>query len=104
MRISDWSSDVCSSDLVADDMAAAVEIEQRGQRPRRLLRAVNAQRDVPAGPGSDGVLRAADRERRAATGPGHGVEQATRLDRRQALDRRQPGVRERLPRLFDLRM
>src|SRR3546814_20518477 len=56
MRISDWSSDVCSSDLAEEDVAAAlvqleaelavghVELEQRVAGHQRHLRQV---RDVP---------------------------------------------------------
>src|SRR3546814_15686869 len=34
MRISDWSSDVCSSDLGADDVAA---LAKRAQRPLQIV-------------------------------------------------------------------
>src|SRR3546814_2394238 len=37
MRISDWSSDVCSSDLAGDVRRRAVHrLEQRGELPRRV--------------------------------------------------------------------
>src|SRR3546814_1688641 len=40
MRISDWSSDVCSSDLLAAEHP--LRIEQHGDDPHRLLRVVAA--------------------------------------------------------------
>src|SRR3546814_2823787 len=46
MRISDWSSDVCSSDLAERDVDALVEIE-RLQRDQRLI-VIHAQRRVIA--------------------------------------------------------
>src|SRR3546814_6574735 len=58
MRISDWSSDVCSSDLVGE----AAE----GDRPARLLHRCDAM--LPLVPGfTSEVIDAARRERR--TGP-----------------------------------
>src|SRR3546814_5379378 len=36
MRISDWSSDVCSSDLAADPRAWATPVNERGLRVRFL--------------------------------------------------------------------
>src|SRR3546814_2074465 len=44
MRISDWSSDVCSSDLVSRHQAVAVAAQQ----PRRLPCAPEAQRGLEA--------------------------------------------------------
>src|SRR3546814_16022052 len=54
MRISDWSSDVCSSDLV-EVAPAGLILEQRGQR--RGVRLELAARRVPAaGAADDGHL------------------------------------------------
>src|SRR3546814_3118628 len=50
MRISDWSSDVCSSDLLGRD-AVDEEPHQRGGRDRRLHRTVHGH------PARGGLLR-----------------------------------------------
>src|SRR3546814_6423850 len=55
MRISDWSSDVCSSDLAADDRAAAA----------RLARPCPAGRARDAAPGAGTVARASASRRGA---------------------------------------
>src|SRR3546814_267097 len=43
MRISDWSSDVCSSDLSGWDITVVAPTYQRADRLERLLRALEAQ-------------------------------------------------------------
>src|SRR3546814_11790470 len=37
MRISDWSSDVCSSDLLGEELGALVGADHVGQADRRVL-------------------------------------------------------------------
>src|SRR3546814_9372053 len=59
MRISDWSSDLCSSDLDAPFVAVAVESEGEG-RDRRLGFRLNTGDAVIAGP--DNALRIEDGE------------------------------------------
>src|SRR3546814_14897611 len=44
MRISDWSSDVCSSDLVAEDFLIRADHEEADQVRRVLLQWVQRQR------------------------------------------------------------
>src|SRR3546814_19058717 len=61
MRISDWSSDVCSSDLLADRAAR--------DRPRRPQR-----RDRPAIPGGCESPAEADERRRRVDQPGRLLE------------------------------
>src|SRR3546814_3736149 len=61
MRISDWSSDVCSSDLVV--RVAAVERLQRPHPLRRIPVAENAKRSLPVGH-VVGLLELAEGERR----------------------------------------
>src|SRR3546814_16701314 len=88
MRISDWSSDVCSSDLVEGD-EAVLDILQRHQHRlaiggerrfrRRFLRAhlgpqpsalEQALAEPPEDPAGDDVDQPADREGRASDVPG----------------------------------
>src|SRR3546814_5604476 len=77
MRISDWSSDVCSSDLVDDaggDAGALGELGQREGRIRCLGRRLDDH-------------RAAGRQRRRALAGDHGVGEVPRRDRRYHADR-----------------
>src|SRR3546814_9969970 len=54
MRISDWSSDVCSSDLVAQREQARRVVEVERVRVRAHTRRLTVAADEPA---SDGVIR-----------------------------------------------
>src|SRR3546814_19975306 len=94
MRISDWSSDVCSSDLLADGRAQVVERFESAVYPAAAMkeqdaRAVRVQfcRKIfldgdGAGPARDGFVFGADirrwRQRRPA-GRAHGIAHGTRL-------------------------
>src|SRR3546814_9631006 len=53
MRISDWSSDVCSSDLVPVDLVAAERVAQQAEAPRLA----KDEGELPAGPGEIGCGR-----------------------------------------------
>src|SRR3546814_12200943 len=55
MRISDWSSDVCSSDLFIEDIAGAVTFDRAG----RTIRVKGEISVYP--PRQQGILRFADR-------------------------------------------
>src|SRR3546814_3939283 len=58
MRISDWSSDVCSSDLVRDRAADEARDIERVEAPVADL---DTGREIGGGPGGDEVDRAAGR-------------------------------------------
>src|SRR3546814_10327442 len=60
VRISDWSSDVCSSDLIVDDVMTA------GTAVRESLALIRAQGATPAG-----VLIALDRQERGQRSEEH---------------------------------
>src|SRR3546814_6006131 len=67
MRISDWSSDVCSSDLDGDD-----DGEQRGEHGRSLMQPRDGARLSPARPSPRASTRPASaRSRPTATAAGH---------------------------------
>src|SRR3546814_19034518 len=72
MRISDWSSDVCSSDLAQDTGSAAPEVclrgEQAGDRPDGRDRPDLGRRVCPAGGGGGDHLADPGRARRRGAG------------------------------------
>src|SRR3546814_20827195 len=79
MRSSDWSSDVCSSDLPPASLDGALVIDarrdqdRRGPHPHRLHRVVDI---------VEGLPRLGDRERRAVLGGGGGGKQQQRSEER----------------------
>src|SRR3546814_3571877 len=78
MRISDWSSDVCSSDLTAEDVLEILSVEMSngtlagvivqfgGQTPLKLAQALEDAGVPILGTSPDAIDLAEDRERFAA--------------------------------------
>src|SRR3546814_3161870 len=63
MRISDWSSDVCSSDLLGRGVPAGAGSVGAGPRPGRAARAVRSRRARGSGRPGPEIGRASCRER-----------------------------------------
>src|SRR3546814_3474812 len=87
MRISDWSSDVCSSDLETDDIDARPDgamralAEQRDEQRRqaeRFAAVIIDEREGEPGDGVDGIgrQRPVEEHRRHGEGRGGGVGRA----------------------------
>src|SRR3546814_18591789 len=82
MRISDWSSDVCSSDLIAAALAAILHprrLEFRGRKGPQPPAGIELEDEQPpVGDRIDGVTRAA----RGAQRPDKRPDRATRSEER----------------------
>src|SRR3546814_10605204 len=93
MRISDWSSDVCSSDLYLKDMTVADLVENHQRRAGEAV--VPASAAVPAR-AADGSTDWVEMERRASALPNPVLRQAalTEITRRRGLEDRARTARE----------
>src|SRR3546814_7218034 len=93
MRISDWSSDVCSSDLYLKDMTVADLVENHQRRAGEAV--VPASAAVPAR-AADGSTDWVEMERRASALPNPDLRQAalTEITRRRGLEDRPRTARE----------